>query len=88
MSVSDPREMRRALSDHHSLLGMRRVVESIIALILFVVTCMFMLVVLRADHWSGLLLLVPAAGFLMRLFVIQDDWVQEWRAKSGHYQPR
>ena len=88
MSVSDPREMRRALSDHHSLLGMRRAVESMIALILFVVTCIFMLVVLRAGHWSGLLLLVPAAGFLMRLFVIQDDWIQDRRARRGHYPPR
>lgn len=88
MSTFEPKELRRILGDHHSLLSTRRVLESMIALILFVFTCMFMLVILGAGYWSGLLLLVPAAGFLMRLFVIHDDWMRELRAKRGHYSRR
>ena len=39
----------------------------------FFIIWALMWVVLAHGHWSGLLLMVPAAGLVLRLFMIQHD---------------
>ena len=39
----------------------------------FFIICAVMSVVLVHGHWSGLLLMVPAAALVVRLFMIQHD---------------
>jgi omega-6 fatty acid desaturase (delta-12 desaturase) len=52
---------------------MRSVFEIVITAGPFALLCVLMLAALDAGYWIGLLLAVPAAGFLLRLFMIQHD---------------
>ena len=51
----------------------RSMVELLITAVPFVVLWVLMWAALGTGHWIGLLLAVPAAGFLVRLFMIQHD---------------
>jgi acyl-lipid omega-6 desaturase (Delta-12 desaturase) len=51
----------------------RSIVELVITAVPFVVLWILMWAALGTGHWVGLLLAVPAAGFLVRLFMIQHD---------------
>ena len=51
----------------------RSLVELFVTLVPFVALWLLMLASLRYSYWLCLLLAVPAAGFLMRLFMIQHD---------------
>jgi omega-6 fatty acid desaturase (delta-12 desaturase) len=51
----------------------RSTVELIITSVPFVILWVLMWAALATGYWVGLLLAVPAAGFLVRLFMIQHD---------------
>ncbi|QHO75525.1 fatty acid desaturase [Bradyrhizobium sp. CCBAU 051011] len=51
----------------------RGVFELVITVVPFIVIWALMWVALDHGYWIGLLLVVPAAGFLVRLFMIQHD---------------
>lgn len=51
----------------------RSVFELVITVVPFVLIWILMWVALRNDYWISLLLAVPAAGLLVRLFMIQHD---------------
>ena len=51
----------------------RSIVELVITAVPFVVLWILMWAALGTGYWIGLLLAVPAAGFLVRLFMIQHD---------------
>ena len=51
----------------------RSTVELVITAVPFVVLWVLMWAALGTGYWVGLLLAVPAAGFLVRLFMIQHD---------------
>lgn len=52
---------------------MRAAFELLVTAVPFVLIWALMLFCLNHGHWLGLLLAVPAAGFLVRLFMIQHD---------------
>ena len=51
----------------------RSVFELVITVVPLILIWILMWVALRNDYWISLLLAVPAAGFLVRLFMIQHD---------------
>jgi omega-6 fatty acid desaturase (delta-12 desaturase) len=51
----------------------RSLVELVVTVVPFVALWLLMLLGLRHSYWLCLLLAVPAAGFLVRLFMIQHD---------------
>ncbi|MGJ7458836.1 fatty acid desaturase [Halomonas sp. RA08-2] len=71
--TSEPRALKRALGGYRTPRLARSLVEITVTVIPFV--CLWLLVwgTLTAGYWLGLLLAVPAAGFLVRLFMIQHD---------------
>jgi omega-6 fatty acid desaturase (delta-12 desaturase) len=52
----------------------RSTVELVITAVPLVILWILMWATLGAGYWICLLLAVPAAGFLVRLFMIQHDW--------------
>ncbi|MFN2349779.1 MAG: fatty acid desaturase [Thioalkalivibrio sp.] len=71
--IADPRALRRALNAYRTPSLVRSVMEMLITALSFALVWVLMFVTLSAGHWVGLLLAVPAAGFLVRLFMIQHD---------------
>ena len=71
--TADPRALRHALKAYRTPGLVRSVLEIMVTAIPFALIWMLMLAVVSAGHWTGLLLAVPAAGFLVRLFMIQHD---------------
>ena len=51
----------------------RSLAELVVTVVPFVALWLLMLLSLRYSYWLCLLLAVPAAGFLVRLFMIQHD---------------
>ncbi|GAB3685020.1 fatty acid desaturase [Salinisphaera aquimarina] len=72
-STTPPRSWVRVLAGYHESRRARGVLEILITVIPFVLLWGLMWAALDAGYWAGLLLAVPAAGFLVRLFVIQHD---------------
>ena len=71
--VPDLRELARALAPYREPSSARSIYELTITAVPFVLTWFLMWLALDAGYWLGLLLVVPAAGFLVRLFMIQHD---------------
>ena len=71
--VPDLRELARALAPYREPSSARSIFELTITAVPFVLTWFLMWLALDAGYWLGLLLVVPAAGFLVRLFMIQHD---------------
>ncbi|QEM82246.1 fatty acid desaturase [Halomonas binhaiensis] len=71
--TSEPRALMRALGDYRTPRIARSVIELLVTLIPFVFFWTLSCVVLSAGHWLGLVFTLPAAGFLVRLFMIQHD---------------
>src|SRR5215467_4398207 len=67
------REWTQILSHYREPNHARSVFELAITAGAFIALWIVMLVVLRFGYWLTLLLAVPAAGFLVRLFMIQHD---------------
>jgi acyl-lipid omega-6 desaturase (Delta-12 desaturase) len=70
---SDARQWVMALAPYREPSLARSLVELLVTVVPFVALWFLMLLSLRYSYWLCLLLAVPAAGFLVRLFMIQHD---------------
>jgi acyl-lipid omega-6 desaturase (Delta-12 desaturase) len=68
-----PRGWAPILAGYREPNCVRSMVELIITFVPFVVLWVLMWAALSTGYWLGMLLAVPAAGFLVRLFMIQHD---------------
>lgn len=71
--TADTPELRRALRDYRGPRLARSVVELLITAIPFAACWALLWLSVSTGYWIGLLLVIPAAGFLVRLFMIQHD---------------
>ena len=71
--TGDLQSLRRLLSHYRGPRVARSVVEILITAIPFVLLWGLTWAALDAGYWIGLILVVPAAAFLVRLFMIQHD---------------
>ena len=69
----DCRTLIRDLAAYREPNSARSVFELMITVVPFVLLWVLMWAALDAGYWIGLVLAVPAAGFLVRLFMIQHD---------------
>ena len=69
----DPMAWPSVLARYREPSCVRSIVELVITAVPFVILWILMWAALGTGHWIGLLLAVPAAGFLVRLFMIQHD---------------
>ncbi|HEY9164091.1 MAG TPA: fatty acid desaturase [Magnetovibrio sp.] len=51
----------------------RSIVQLILTAVPFAALTGAMLLLIARDHWAGMLLAIPAGGFLVRMFIIQHD---------------
>jgi omega-6 fatty acid desaturase (delta-12 desaturase) len=73
LSSPEARALTRLLVRYSEPNSARGVFELVITVVPFLVIWALMWAALDHGHWIGLLLVVPAAGFLVRLFMIQHD---------------
>ena len=69
----DGRELLKELARYRDPKPARSVAELIVTGVPFLVCWWLVWALLEAGHWAGLILTVPAAGLLVRLFLIQHD---------------
>jgi acyl-lipid omega-6 desaturase (Delta-12 desaturase) len=72
-SLQDTRALWRLLHSYREPNSARSIFELAITAVPFVVIWAVMWISLHHGYWIGLLLVIPAAGFLVRLFMIQHD---------------
>lgn len=72
-TTGDPRALQRALSAYRAPRLARSVFELLVTVIPFGLFWFLTWASVSAGYWLGLLLVIPAAGFLVRLFMIQHD---------------
>lgn len=72
-TATDPRALTQMLARYREPSSARAVLELVITAAPFALIWVLMWAALDAGYWIGLLLAVPAAGFLVRLFMIQHD---------------
>ena len=69
----DARTLTQALARYREPHYVRSIVEIAITIVPLVLLWLLMWVALGIGYWLSLLLAIPAAGFLVRLFMIQHD---------------
>ncbi len=69
----DARALLKATAPFRQPIEARSLLELAITIVPFVLLWLLTWAALDAGHWLGLLLTVPAGGFLLRLFLIQHD---------------
>ncbi|TVQ69183.1 MAG: fatty acid desaturase, partial [Chromatiaceae bacterium] len=69
----DPRSLQHELAEYRAPSLARGMVELLITVVPFGLFWFLTWASVSAGYWLGLLLVVPAAGFLVRLFMIQHD---------------
>ncbi|MFP4538170.1 MAG: fatty acid desaturase [Dichotomicrobium sp.] len=69
----DARALANLLGRYRTPSAARSTLELLITALPFVLLWVLMWALLDAGYWLGLLLAVPAAGFVVRLFMIQHD---------------
>jgi omega-6 fatty acid desaturase (delta-12 desaturase) len=72
-TIPDSREWAPVLARYRESNCTRSVIELVITAVPFALLWILMWTGLDAGYWICLLLAVPAAGFLVRLFMIQHD---------------
>ena len=72
-ATSDPRALTQALIHYREANNVRSVFELVITAGPLALLWLLTWAALDAGYWSGLLLTLPTAGFLVRLFMIQHD---------------
>jgi omega-6 fatty acid desaturase (delta-12 desaturase) len=72
-STPHPRTLTATLARYRHPNSVRSMIELTITAVPFILIWLMMSAVLGAGYLIGLLLAVPAAGFLVRLFMIQHD---------------
>ena len=95
MSDSYPqsaREWAKILKPYQQTSNLRVFVELAITLVPFLTLTGFMLAAVYAGYYAALLLVIPAAGFLVRLFILQHDcghqslfsqtWLNDWTGRA------
>ena len=73
-AAHDPRPWVPMLARYREPSLARSTVELAITAVPLVILWIVMWAALGTGYWICLLLAVPAAGFLVRLFMIQHDW--------------
>jgi acyl-lipid omega-6 desaturase (Delta-12 desaturase) len=73
LSVQAARNWTKILSEYRDLSRLRSIVEISITILPFALLWTAMWLLLDYSYWLSLLLAVPTAGFLVRLFIIQHD---------------
>ena len=68
-----PRDWAQRLADYREPSHSRSVFELVITAVPFVLLWILMWAALGLSYWLSLLIALPAAGFLVRLFMIQHD---------------
>lgn len=71
--TNEPRTIMRALSAYSTPSITRSIIELLVTLIPFVLLWILSWVALSVGYWLSLLITIPAAGFLVRLFMIKHD---------------
>ena len=69
----DPRAWPTILARYREPNSARSTIELVVTAVPFVILWILMWGAIGSGYWVGLLLAVPAAGFLVRLFMIQHD---------------
>ena len=72
-SVQEARAWMQALARYREPSRARSILEIVITIVPFALLWAAMWFALKAGYWYSLILAVPAAGFLVRLFLIQHD---------------
>ena len=73
LEVADARHWLAVLAPYREARLRRSLIELLVTVVPFVALWLAILLSLRHGYWLGLLLAIPAAGFLVRLFMIQHD---------------
>src|SRR6188472_1635758 len=71
--TGDPRALAQSLAGYREPSCARSIFEIVVTVVPLVLFWLLMWVSLEIGYWLCLLLSVPAAGFLVRLFMIQHD---------------
>jgi acyl-lipid omega-6 desaturase (Delta-12 desaturase) len=71
--AQDVRAWTRVLARYHAPSRARSIVEIGVTIVPFALLWLAMWALLDVSYWLSLLLAIPAAGFLVRLFMIQHD---------------
>lgn len=90
--AADPRRLRKALREYRSPRLARSLAELLLTLIPFIALWALVWAGVSNGYWLALVLVVPAAGFLVRLFMIQHDcghhsffrsrWANDWLGRT------
>lgn len=72
-AAPNARELMKHLAAYREPSDMRSLFELAITLVPFLLIWLAIWAAIDAGYWIGLLLVAPAAGFLVRLFLIQHD---------------
>ena len=72
-ALPEPRQLVRELSRYRDPERRRSSIELALTLIPYLALSALMMAAIQAGYWAALVLTVPAAGFLLRLFLIQHD---------------
>ncbi|TNC49133.1 fatty acid desaturase [Rubellimicrobium rubrum] len=67
------RSWPQRLARYHQPSTFRSTLEIVITVVPFMALWALTVLAVMNDHWWGLILTVPAAGFLVRLFILQHD---------------
>lgn len=70
---ADPRALTRALARYRDPSSKRSLLEVTVTVLPFASLWMLTWLALDAGYWLGLVLVIPAGGLLLRLFLIQHD---------------
>ncbi|HEX8643553.1 MAG TPA: fatty acid desaturase [Allosphingosinicella sp.] len=71
--VADARALLRQLAPYREAETARSCFELAVTAVPFAALWLLACLAVQAGHWAGLLLAIPAGGFLLRLFLIQHD---------------
>ncbi|HWK01726.1 MAG TPA: fatty acid desaturase [Xanthobacteraceae bacterium] len=72
-SVQDARAWMQTLARYREPNGARSIFEIVITVVPLVLLWAVILIAVHFGHWYALVLIIPAAGFMVRLFMIQHD---------------
>lgn len=72
-TIVDGHSWTRSLARYHRPSSLRSVIEIVVTVVPFVALWALTAMAVLSGHWWGLALTIPAAGFLVRLFVLQHD---------------
>lgn len=72
-SIEEARAWMQALARYREPNGARSIFEIAVTVVPLVLLWATILIAVQFGHWYALVLIVPAAGFMVRLFMIQHD---------------